>query len=68
MCKFNMFITAVCVLFLIKSSIVSLEAPLSVYLRPSIIYSVPCDQIMQRPYFECPTEIRLCSQANKITS
>ena len=32
-----------------KSSFV-LEVPLR-YLRPSVIYSVPCDQILQRAYY-----------------
>ena len=32
-----------------KSSFV-LEVPLR-YLRPSVIYSVPCDRILQRAYF-----------------
>ena len=34
-----------------KSSFV-LEVPLR-YLRPSVIYSVPCDQILQRAYSVC---------------
>ena len=34
-----------------KSSFV-LEVPLR-YLCPSVIYSVPCDRIMQRAYYDC---------------
>ena len=35
-----------------KSSFV-LEVPLR-HLRPSVIYSVPCDRILQRAYLKCP--------------
>ena len=32
-----------------------LKVPLR-YLRPSVIYSVPCDRILQRAYYSCKTK------------
>ena len=36
------------------------------HLRPSIIYSVPCDRILQRAYFECDWLIELSD--NKLSN
>ena len=35
-----------------------LEVPLR-HLRPSVIYSVPCDRILQRAYSSCTTTLRV---------
>ena len=42
-----------------------LEVPLR-YLRPNVIYSVPCDRILQRAYFECDWLIELSD--NKLSN